>query len=181
MEMQDKQYLLKIKPNILTSCPGYVKKLYTYLIVGIIFPLYDLSSYESTFLVGKRPVNVCKKLDVSVCEDIRLQLRSIAYGVKMNEWRDNIKVCCEWLCTSRIMYNFLNSGFNNHLFYCSSHFHHLSCFNDNVLEVSKWLLYILSLKGKYFNDYINWECCKEWNFYLCDIHTCMYLVRKCKK
>lgn len=99
----DKQCLLKCifksNPIILTSCSGYV---------GIIFPLYELSSYESTFLVGKRPVNVCKKLDVSVCEDIRLQLRSIAYGVKMNEWRDNIKVCCEWLCTSRITYNFLN-------------------------------------------------------------------------
>lgn len=61
-----------------------------FLLVGITFPLYELSSYESTFLVGKRPVNVCKKLDVSVCEDIRLQLRSIAYGVEMNGWRDNI-------------------------------------------------------------------------------------------
>lgn len=108
----DKQCLLKCifknNPIILTSCSGYVKKPFIYLIVWIIFPLYELSSYESTFLVGKRPVNVCKKLDISVCEDIRLQLRSIAYGVKMNEWRDNIKVCCEWLCTSRITYNFLN-------------------------------------------------------------------------
>lgn len=52
------------------------------LVVGITFPFVS-SSYESTFLVGKRPVNVCKKLDVSVCEDIRLQLRSTAYGVKM--------------------------------------------------------------------------------------------------
>lgn len=56
------------------------------------FPLFVLSSYESTFLVGKRPVNVCKKLDVSVCEDIRLQLRSTAYGVEMNEWWENINI-----------------------------------------------------------------------------------------
>lgn len=91
------------------------------------FPPYELSSYESTFLVGKRPVNVCKKLDVSVCEDIRLQLRSTAYGVKMNEWRDNINVCSGWLCSWRIMYKFKTEfyyGFKNHLFYCSSHFHH---------------------------------------------------------
>lgn len=85
----NKQCLLKcIFKNsaiVVTSHTGYVKNPYIYVIVGIIFPLHGLSSYESTFLVGKRPVNVCKKLDVSVCEDIRLQLRSIAYGVKMNE------------------------------------------------------------------------------------------------
>lgn len=75
---------------ILITQIGCVKKLSMFLIVGITFPRYELSSYESTFLVGKRPVNVCKKLDVSVCEDIRLQLRSIAYGVEMNEWPDNI-------------------------------------------------------------------------------------------
>lgn len=57
-------------------------------------PQYQLSSLKSTFLVGNRPVNVCKKLDVSVCEDIRLQLRSVAYGVEMNEWWQDIKVCC---------------------------------------------------------------------------------------
>lgn len=75
---------------ILITQIGCAKKLYMFSPVGITFPLYELSSYESTFLVGKRPVNVCKKLDVSVCEDIRLQLRSIAYGVETNGWRDNI-------------------------------------------------------------------------------------------
>lgn len=60
-------------------------------------PQYQLSSLKSTFLVGNRPVNVCKKLDVSVCEDIRLQLRSVAYGVEMNEWWQDIKVCCGWV------------------------------------------------------------------------------------
>lgn len=34
----------------------------------------------STFLVGKRPVKVCKKLALSVCDDMRLPLRSMAYG-----------------------------------------------------------------------------------------------------
>lgn len=76
--------------TIVITQTGCVKKLYMFLLVGITFPLYELSSYESTFLVGKRPVNVCKKLDVSVCEDIRLQLRSIAYGVETNGRRDNI-------------------------------------------------------------------------------------------
>lgn len=60
-------------------------------------PQYQLSPLKSTFLVGNRPVNVCKKLDVSVCEDIRLQLRSVAYGVEMNEWWQDIKVCCGWV------------------------------------------------------------------------------------
>lgn len=57
----------------------------------------------------------------------------------------------------------------------------LNCLNDNALEISKWPLYIYSLyKDEYFNNYINSECCKEWNFYLCDLYTCTYLVRKCK-
>lgn len=60
-------------------------------------PQHQFSSLKSTFLVGNRPVNVCKKLDVSVCEDIRLQLRSVAYGVEMNEWWQDIKVCCGWV------------------------------------------------------------------------------------
>lgn len=37
-------------------------------------------NWVSTFLVGKRPVNVCKKLALSVCDDMRLPLRSMAYG-----------------------------------------------------------------------------------------------------
>lgn len=85
----DEQCLLKCifkyNANILTSHTGDAKKLFYLFNCWNYFPLFGLSSYESTFLVGKRPVNVCKKLDVSVCEDIRLQLRSTAYGVKMNE------------------------------------------------------------------------------------------------
>lgn len=38
----------------------------------------------STFFVGNRPVNVCKKLALSVCEDMRLPQRSMAYG--WDEW-----------------------------------------------------------------------------------------------
>ena len=34
----------------------------------------------STFLVGNLPVKDCKKLALSVCEDMRLPERSMAYG-----------------------------------------------------------------------------------------------------
>ncbi len=42
--------------------------------------LQPSGNWVSTFLVGKRPVNVCKKLVLSVCDDMRLPLRSMAYG-----------------------------------------------------------------------------------------------------
>lgn len=44
----------------------------------------------STFFVGNRPVNVCKKLALSVCEDMRLPQRSMAYG--WDEWNGDNKV-----------------------------------------------------------------------------------------
>lgn len=44
----------------------------------------------STFFVGNRPVKVCKKLALSVCEDMRLPQRSMAYG--WDEWNDDNKV-----------------------------------------------------------------------------------------
>lgn len=37
------------------------------------------SASGSTFFVGNRPVKVCKKLALSVCEDMRLPQRSMAY------------------------------------------------------------------------------------------------------
>lgn len=48
------------------------------------------SASGSTFFVGNRPVNVCKKLALSVCEDMRLPQRSMAYG--WNEWNGDNKV-----------------------------------------------------------------------------------------
>lgn len=44
----------------------------------------------STFFVGNRPVKVCKKLALSVCEDMRLPQRSMAYG--WDEWNGDNKV-----------------------------------------------------------------------------------------
>lgn len=56
---------------------------------------------SSTFLVGNRPVNVCKKLALSVCEDMRLPQRSMAYG--WDEWNGDNKVSGRatggWGCT----------------------------------------------------------------------------------
>lgn len=45
---------------------------------------------SSTFFVGNRPVNVCKKLALSVCEDMRLPQRSMAY--EWDEWNGDNKV-----------------------------------------------------------------------------------------
>lgn len=44
----------------------------------------------TTFFVGNRPVKVCKKLALSVCEDMRLPQRSMAYG--WDEWNGDNKV-----------------------------------------------------------------------------------------
>lgn len=56
---------------------------------------------SSTFFVGNRPVNVCKKLALSVCEDMRLPQRSMAYG--WDEWNGDNKVSVGatggWGCT----------------------------------------------------------------------------------
>lgn len=55
----------------------------------------------STFFVGNRPVKVCKKLALSVCEDMRLPQRSMAYG--WDEWNGDNKVSGgatkAWSCT----------------------------------------------------------------------------------
>lgn len=48
------------------------------------------SASGSTFLVGNRPVKVCKKLALSVCEDMRLPQRSMAYG--WDEWNGDSKI-----------------------------------------------------------------------------------------
>lgn len=48
------------------------------------------SASGSTFFVGNRPVKVCKKLALSVCEDMRLPQRSMAYG--WDEWNGDNKV-----------------------------------------------------------------------------------------
>lgn len=48
------------------------------------------SASGSTFLVGNRPVKVCKKLALSVCEDMRLPQRSMAY--EWDEWNGDSKV-----------------------------------------------------------------------------------------
>lgn len=48
------------------------------------------SASGSTFFVGNRPVKVCKKLALSVCEDMRLPQRSMAYG--WDEWNGDSKV-----------------------------------------------------------------------------------------
>lgn len=59
------------------------------------------SASGSTFFVGNRPVKVCKKLALSVCEDMRLPQRSMAYG--WDEWNGDNKVSGgatrPWACT----------------------------------------------------------------------------------
>lgn len=59
------------------------------------------SASGSTFFVGNRPVKVCKKLALSVCEDMRLPQRSMAY--EWDEWNGDSKVSGgatrEWGCT----------------------------------------------------------------------------------
>lgn len=59
------------------------------------------SASGSTFFVGNRPVKVCKKLELSVCEDMRLPQRSMAYGG--DEWNGDNKISGgatrAWSCT----------------------------------------------------------------------------------
>lgn len=59
------------------------------------------SASGSTFFVGNRPVKVCKKLALSVCEDMRLPQRSMAY--EWDEWNGDSKVSGgatrDWGCT----------------------------------------------------------------------------------
>lgn len=139
-------------------------------------PQYQLSPLKSTFLVGNRPVNVCKKLDVSVCEDIRLQLRSVAYGVEMNEWWQDIKVCCGWVLQLKDNESLQKYSFNCKVFLQAfkhsqtrSHLQIGSKQNDSNFD---WFQDIQIIQRIACSD-AQRQCCKAWNFFhRCILSTC---------